>query len=222
MSSKQPRLDLRVDVLEKKEQRALPLANLTAVEFVEAILREFRELEYLSDVPGDYQLLKADDNTPLEAQSELRQQLAGNGRLALVENKPPLPAGTRRPSQDVYLRDQTSGKVFKLNWQPAIIGRPDKNQPHDDWLAVNLEPYQAGLRVSRRQAMITEQGGSYFIESMSRNPTAIKKPNGETIAVEAEKQPLEHGDIVFLERSNVSLKFIVRGAEAQPTVKSSA
>lgn len=222
MSSTQSRLDLRVDVLDKKNQHALALPNLTTTEFVEAILREFREMEYLGDVPDDYQLLKAGDKTFLEAQSQLRQQLAGKDRLILVENKPALPAGTQRPSHNIYLRDQTSGKVFKLNWQPAIIGRPDKNQPHDDWLAVNLEPYQAGLRVSRRQAMITEQNGSYFIESMSRNPTAIKKESGEIIPVESTKQPLKHGDVVFLDRSNVSLKFIVRNTESTPTVKASA
>lgn len=222
MSGNQSRLDLRVDVLEMKDQRALALPNLTTTEFVEAILREFHELEYLSDAPADYRLLKADGRTPLELQDPLRQQIAGSGRLILVENTPSLPAGTQRPSQDIYLRDQASGKVFKLNWQPAIIGRPDKNQPHDDWLAVNLEPYQAGLRVSRRQAMITEQNGSYFIESMSRNPTVIKKAAGESVPVEATRQPLVHGDIVFLERSNVSLKFIVRGAAGTPTDRTSA
>ncbi len=215
MSSNPSRLDLRVDVLDKKDQRALALANLTTTEFVEAILREFRELEYLGDVPADYQLLKAEDNAPLEAQSQLQQQVASNGRLLLVENKPPLPSGTRRPSHDVYLRDLTSGKVYKLNWQPAVIGRPDKNQPHDDWLAVNLEPFQAGLRVSRRQAMITEQDGRFFIESLSRNPTALKKENGDPIEVGEQKQPLAPGDVIFLERSNISLKFIVRDEKPQ-------
>jgi len=211
MSSTPARLDLRVDVLDKKDQRALALSNLTPAEFVEAILREFRELEYLSDVPADYQLLKAEDKSPLEAQNQLQQQVANNSRLLLVETRPPLPPDTRRPSQDIYLRDQTTGKVYKLNWLPAVIGRPDKNQPHNEWIAVNLESYQAGLRVSRRQAMITEQNGQYFVESMSRNPTAIKKENGELIEVGAAKQPLSPGDSIFLERSNVSLKFIVRG-----------
>lgn len=219
MSSSPSRLDLRVDVFENKDQRALALPNLTPTEFVEAILHEFREMEYLSDIPTDYQLLKADDQTPLDDQSQLQQQLGPNGRLVLVEKKPPLPPETRRPTHDVYLRDQTSGKVFKLHWQPAVIGRPDKNQPYNEWIAVNLEPYQTGLRVSRRQAMITEKNGQYFIESMSRNPTAIKKQDGETIPVNETKQPLEAGDVVFLERSNISLKFIVRSSEATPTIK---
>jgi hypothetical protein len=222
MSDNQTRLDLRVDVLDKKDQHALALANLTTTEFVEAVLNEFRELEYLSDVPTDYQLLKAGDKTPLDANSQLRQQLGATDRLLLVEKEPALPSGTQPPSQNVYLRDQTSGKVFKLNWQPAIIGRPDKSKPQDDQLAVNLELYQAGLRVSRRQAVIIEQNGNYFIESMSRNPTVIKKENGEIIPVEATRQPLQAGDVIFLERSNISLKFIVRRAEKAPPAKAAA
>jgi hypothetical protein len=214
MSANQARLELHIDVFEKKDQRALALPNLTPPELVEAILQEFRELEYLSGVSADYQLFKAEDKAPLDNGSELQQQLANNGRLLLAEAKLPLPKDTRRPTHDLYLREQATGKVYKLHWQPAIIGRPDKNQPHNDRLAVNLEPHPAGLRVSRRQALITEEGGQYYIESMSRNPTAIKTADDKTIALNASKHPLHHGDIIFLERSNIALKFIVRSNSA--------
>lgn len=210
MNTTQTRLELHIDVLEKKDQRALALPNMTPPELVEAILQEFRELEYLSGTPTDYQLFKAEDKSPLNNESELQQQLANAARLILAENKLPLPKDTQRPTQNVYLREQASGKVYKLHWQPAIIGRPDKNQLHNDWLAVNLEPYQAGLRISRRQAVITEEGGQYYIESMSRNPTAIKTNDDKTIILNSSKHPLHHGDIIFLERSNIALKFIVR------------
>ncbi|MCL4297869.1 MAG: FHA domain-containing protein [Anaerolineae bacterium] len=216
MSSNQARLELHIDVFDKKDQRALALPNLTPPELVEAILQEFRELEYLSTAPADYLLIKASDKTPLSSEGDLQQQVGNAGRLILVENKPAPPKDTRRPSQEIYLREQMTGKVYKLNWLPAIIGRPDKNQPHNEWLAVNLEPHQAGLRVSRRQALITEEGGQYFIESMSRNPTAIKTGEDKTIVVDSGKQPLQPGDIIFLERSNIALKFIVRpGAAAK-------
>jgi hypothetical protein len=66
--------------------------------------------------------------------------------------------------------------------------------------------------------MITEDSGRYFVESMSRNPTAIKRESGEVVAVDTAKQSLNHGDIIFLERSNISLKFIVR-AVAAPTAE---
>ena len=222
MSTTPSRLELRVDILDKKNQRALALSNLTAAEFVQAILREFRELEYLSDAPADYVLFRASDKSMLDAAGQLQPQVTANERLVLVEARPALPAETRRPAQNIYLRDLTTGKVYKLNWLPAVIGRPDKNQPYDDWIAVNLEAYQAGLRVSRRQAMITEDSGRYFVESMSRNPTAIKRESGELVPVDTAKQPLNHGDVIFLERSNISLKFIVRAVVAPTAEKNGA
>jgi hypothetical protein len=206
----QTRLDLRIDVFEKTNQRALALPNLTPPDLVEAILQEFRELEYLGNTPTDYLLLNAKDKTPLDNESQLQQQSLNGGQLILFEKELPPPAGTKRPSHHLYLREQSSGKVYKLHWQPAIIGRPDKNQPYNEWIVVSLESHPAGLRVSRRQAMITEEGGQYFIESMSRNPTSIKNNEGKTIPVATNKQPLHHGDIIYLDRSNIAFKFIVR------------
>jgi hypothetical protein len=210
MSGGQARLDVRIDVFDKSDQRALPLRELTPPQLVEAILQEFRELEYLSDAPGDYQLLRADDRAPLNEDDELGLQLGDGSRLVMVEKERELPAGTERPSRDIYLREQIMGKVYRLDWLPAIIGRPDKNQPNNDQVAVNLESYSTGLRVSRRHAQITEKEGEYFIQGMSRNPTFIRDNVGNTIPVTSERRPLENGDIIHLERSNITLKFIMR------------
>lgn len=210
MSGSQKRLELRVDVFEKTEQRALPLPTLTPPEFVEAILQEFRELEYLSDSPANYRLVKAADQSPLETEEKLDQQLTPGERLALVEEETPLPTGTRRPTHPIYLREQVTGKVYKLHWLPAIVGRPDKNQALNDQVAVDLERYKTGLRVSRRHIQITEKDGQYFIHSLSRNPTALKDEEGNMTPVTEEKRPLHNGDVIHLERSNIALKFIIR------------
>lgn len=213
MSAPQKRLKLRINVFEKVGQTALPLPTLKPPELVEAILQEFRELEYLSDVAADYHLLKADDTSPLNDEEPIRNQLANGSHLVIVENEAPMPQGTSRPSDSIYLREQASGKAYKLHWQPAIIGRPDKNQTHNDHVAVDLESYKTGLRVSRRHAQITEKNGSYFINSLSRNPTSIKGDEDSPIPVSAEKRPLSNGDIIHLERSNITLKFIIRNGE---------
>ncbi|MCB0227298.1 MAG: hypothetical protein KDI02_26615, partial [Anaerolineae bacterium] len=92
--SNQDRLEVRVDIFEKTNQRALALAEVTPPEFVASILQEFRELEYLSDSPADYRLLKAGDRTPLDNESKLGGQLKGKENLVLVENELPLPAET--------------------------------------------------------------------------------------------------------------------------------
>jgi len=213
MSSSQSRLELQIDIFEKASQRALALPDLTPPELVDSILQEFRELEYLSDSPAEYQLFKAVEKSPLDNEDQLQNQLTNAERLVLVELMAPLPEGTERPSDKIYLREQLWGKVFKLSWLPAIIGRPDKNQPFDDRLAVNLETYETGLRVSRRQAMITEENGQYYIESMSRNPTSIRNGDEQIIPVTSKKQPLQPGDVILLERSNVALKFIMRSSK---------
>lgn len=210
MSGTPNRLELLVDVFDLKAQRAQALPTLTPPELVEGILQEFRELEYLGDAAADYHLFKIENKSPLKNKQQLQEQLSNSERLILVERRLPLPEGTTRFSQEAYLREQSTGKVYKLHWQPAVIGRPDKNQPYNDWIAVNLEPYQTGLRVSRRQAMITEEEGNYFIKSMSPNPTTLKTADGETISIDSQRHPLQPGDTIFLERSNISLKFIVR------------
>ncbi len=212
MSTNQKRLDLRIDVFDKPAQWAKPQPNLKPPELVDAILQEFQELEYLSDTSADYYLAPADSEAvSLQEDVQLAQQVANESRLKLLEVERPLPKGTRRPSQAIYLRDVANGTVYKLHWLPAIIGRPDKNQPHDDRIAVDLESYQTGLRVSRRHAQITEQNGRFFIESLSRNPTKVKSEE-ETVEVREEKRPLQHGDLIQLERSNITLKFIVRSS----------
>ena len=211
MSTNQKRLDLRIDVFDQLAQWAKPLPTLKPPEFVDAILQEFQELEYLSDTSADYRLVPADDEAAsLQEDVQLAQQVANESRLKLLEVERPLPPGTKQPSQAIYLRDVASGKVFKLHWLPAIIGRPDKNQPHDDRIAVDLESYQTGLRVSRRHAQITEQNGRFIIESLSRNPTTVKNEEGAVEEVGDKKRPLQHGDLIQLERSNITLKFIVR------------
>jgi hypothetical protein len=210
MSGSQKRLEVRVDIFEKEGQRALPLPSLTPPEFVEAILQEFRELEYLGDSPANYHLLKAADLSPLEIEEKLDKQLINGDRLVLIEEEAPLPNSTKRPTHPIYLREQVTGKVYKIHWLPAIVGRPDKNQALNDQVAVDLERYKTGLRVSRRQVQITEKDGQYFIHSLSRNPTSLKDEEGNMTPVSEEKRPLRNGDIIHLERSNIALKFIIR------------
>ncbi len=207
------RFDLSIDIFGNKNEAAKALSNLTPPELVEAILQEFRELEYLSDNPKDYVLLIKDKENGyprLEDTKSLKQQPINKKRLILVETKKQLPKGTTQPPQHIYLREQTSGKVYKLHWQPAIIGRPDKNRPHNERIAANLETYETGLRVSRRHAQITEKDGKYYLAGMSRNPIFIKDTAGNIRPVTEKKQELHNGEVIHLERSNIALKFIVR------------
>lgn len=210
MSNSQTRLDIRIDVFEKEDQWAKPLSSLKPPELISSIFQEFRELEYLSGDSDDYVLVNKADASPLDPEKPLKGQVSNNAHLVLQEQEQPIPPGTKPLSNPVYLREQTSGKVYKLNWMPAVIGRPDSNQVHDDWLAVNLETYPTGLRVSRRHAQITEENGRYYIKSLSNNPTIIKDESGNDKPIGDTLTPLANNDVFFLERSNISLKFIIR------------
>jgi hypothetical protein len=214
------RLELWIDVFDKTVQKALALADLKPPELVAAILQEFREVEYLGDDPAQYRLLKAADRTPLDDESKLSGQLQGGERLVLVENEVPPPEGTRTPSQPIYLREQGSGRSHRIAWQPAIIGRVSENMSDNEWVAVDLKSSPTGLRVSRRHVRLSEDDGKYFIEALSSNPVqlvpvAFVQENREgSLAVTEGKQRLYPGDIIKLERSDISLKFIVRENQA--------
>jgi len=240
MSTKEPRLELQIDVFSLKQQRALVLPTLTSAELVLAIIQEFGgrqlhdvnadngqkkqapalekllKIEYLSDNPNDYQLLRTKTQQPIDAAIPIGEQLFPKERLMLVEQELPLPEGTARPTRLAYLRDQSTGKVFKLHWQPAIIGRPDQNLPDNNRLAVNLGTYTTGTRVSRRHAQIGQVGAQFYIERLSPNPTAIRDAQGKTIQIREKQHLLRHGDTIILEGSGIALEFIVR--EQEPVV----
>lgn len=210
MSSEAKRLDLLIDVFELKAQSARVLDSLKPAELIKAVLAEFQELDYLGRSVGDYQLLRTDSNAPLNEAQSLGEQLLRNDHLTLTERSLAKPAGAERPNQHLYLRDLATGSVYKLNWLPAIIGRWDEAQPNNNLLAVNLDGHAAGQRVSRRHAMIGAEQGGYWIESLSANATTVAN-NGETPSpIGSDRQPLQPGDLIRLERSGIVLKFIAR------------
>jgi len=207
------RLEVFVDVFDEQNQRALPLAELTPVEFIRAILEEFQhsKMEFLGDNPEDYVLVRTDNGEELSPDATLGEQLQNGDHLILKERLAPLPPGTKRPDAFLYLRELGGSHVYRIQWVPALIGRPDPTQPHDDWLAVNLRSAETGLRVSRRHAQITEKKGQFFIQSLSSNPTSVLRGrNTKPIPVPQTPMPLQAGDIIILDRSNIMLKVIFR------------
>lgn len=221
MSSKQSRLDLLIDVFELEGQPARVLSKIKPPQLVEAIVQEFRELEILDGDPSGYYLVRTNDQTPLDDEAEMgRQRLSPGARLILREREPPLPAGAQPFSRRIYLREQSAEKVFRLHWQPAIVGRSVDSQPHGDappdsaqWVAVDLRAFPTGLRVSRRHLVISESDGQLTVENLAPNPAAIQR-GAEQIAIEAGKVALHDGDFILLERSQLALKVIIRNGQA--------
>lgn len=232
MSVRQPRLSLTIDVFSLKRLPASALLTITPPELIAAILDEFAgqndaaataaaqvqgidpkqylKLEFLSDTPADYRLLHLDTGLPVNISCPLGQQLKPNDHLVLDEHEVLLPEGTSQPSTPAYLRELGKGRVFRLAWMPAIIGRPDRNQPHNDRIAADLAAHPTGQRVSRRHARITEANGTFYVEALSPNPTLVKHDQSALTVVGEKGHELHDGDIILLERSAIELKFILR------------
>ena len=209
MSANQPRLELLIDVFDQPTQRAQARPALQPSELVAAILAEFRELEYLGGDAAHYQLVNAATRAALNDDAPIGQQAKAGDHLALVERDLSLPPGTQRLSRPIYLREQESGTVYKLDWQPAIIGRPDATRQDNDRIAVDFSGHPAGQRVSRRHAQIVEVNGQFYTEHLAQNPTVVKSSAGMTTRVEQQRLPIQDGDVLILENSQIQLKVIV-------------
>jgi hypothetical protein len=207
------RVELKIDVFDKKSQPARVLRSLTIRELIEEILLEFNEFEFLdSHAPWNYDLVMKEDDAPLAPMRTVAElHLSRGTELALVEKLSLPQEGATTMPGNVYLlympkSETENNHVFKLNWQPAIIGRPDTKQPQNHLLAVNLESFPTGLRVSRRHAKIYTRDGDYYVESLSNNPTLV---NDDPQPLAGARR-LEPGDVILLERSDIALKFITR------------
>jgi hypothetical protein len=212
MSSSQARLALLIDIFDRASQPAQVLPKIKPPQLVEAIIQEFREIEYLADDPTQYYLARADDETPLDDGVELgRQRLAPGAHLLLCERTLVAPEGAQPFRQRVYLREQSLGKVYRLAWHPAIIGRRAESQAPGEaqQIAVDLQPFPTGLRVSRRHLSIGESDGDLVVENLSNNPVLIQRAGGDQIPIQADKTSLLAGDIIFLERSQIALKVLL-------------
>ncbi len=212
MCAAKKRIELKINVLNLPEQRAHALVDLTPAELVAAILQEFREIEILDTEPAGYRLVRQADQRPLEDGTPLEAQVQEGDHLQLVETPTPIPKGALKSDAELYLRDLTTNRVFKLGWLPAVIGRDDPHLPQNQLVAVNLASFRTGLRVSRRHARVVQQDGEYFIEPLSGNPTAIRVGDNKQERLTPGRTPLGHGDTIVLERSEIALKFIVHGA----------
>jgi hypothetical protein len=209
MAARTQRLDLRIDIFESTAQRAQVLPTLMPAELIAEILQEFADLEYLGKSANDYVLQKAENHALLDESLALAQQVGQNDHLALADRDVPIPNGTQRPTQNAYLREQNSGHVYRIHWVPAILGRPDRALPDENRLCVNLEIFRTGMRVSRRHAQISQEQDIFYLEGQASNPTLLQR-GSQTTAVTVDKVPLLNGDLILFERSNLTLKFIVR------------
>ncbi|MBK8050702.1 MAG: hypothetical protein IPK16_28500 [Anaerolineales bacterium] len=120
------------------------------------------------------------------------------------------PVGATLIEQPLYLRETTSGSVFKVSWLPAIVGRTDAALPENNLVVVDLGNLPNGLRVSRRHVRITQEGDQIYVQCMSGNPATLRHVDGTTQSLDKGRGALLPGDVLFLERSEIALRQVVR------------
>lgn len=189
-------LTISSELFDETEQEASVRKNVTVRNLIDEIRREFSLLE------GNY-TLSLKGRSPLDPDKTLEQLGIQTGVELTFDRE------RRRLSQQIVarggqyfqaiggkrqaaLRDDVSGQVFVLEWQPALIGRPDAgNAASAEALAVNLGGLPEARTVSRQHARITEYGGQFFLEGIAeRNPTFLN----EQQLLPGEKRALTSGD----------------------------
>jgi len=214
MASPPDYLEVNIDVFEQKNQRAQVVPELSPAELVNAILEEFGDdLDYLGSDAAQYQLRKADAPGGLDNSLSVGEQLSPGDRLVLEELEPTVPNGTEPASVPIYLQDVAGHRSFRIGFLPAYVGRQDTNLAGNDLVAVDLSTASGGSNVSRRHLKLWEESGEFWVQAASNNPAAVVRTDRTEVAVAQppQKTPLRSLDVIRLDRSGLTLKFIVRG-----------
>lgn len=209
------------DQFDNPQQEASIRENLPVRTLVAETKQEFNLPE-----DGLYTLRVQESGKVLELDKTLEQQgLKTGAALVLVKErraqirqqaKVGSPAqraalgGATRP----FFREDSTGTMFDVKFQPAIIGRPDPTNPQSaEALAVNLAGFEGAKSVSRYHARLTEDRGQFYIESLAdHNPAYLN----EGMVRLGEKRLLMPGDQVRC--GKITLTFGVRqtGATQAP------
>ncbi len=196
-------LQVVVDVFDETDQRASVQRSLTVAKLIQAILREFEELDGRS--PEHYGVYLEGGGRPLDRSKTLADQGVQPGdRLLFSWARDPFRQLRQPVTEGVTfaLQETTTQVLFPIEWQPALVGRPDRDPAHNELLAVNLEYLAGSQRVSRRHAQITEYEGAWYLEALAhRNPTLL---NGRRLSLGRE-YPLRSGDAIDLGSSGITL-----------------
>jgi pSer/pThr/pTyr-binding forkhead associated (FHA) protein len=198
-------IDLKIDVFEHTDQRARVLDSLTVSGLIEEILKEFDDIS--ADAPEKYAVYLRGMDRPLNASSTVTELDLQPQDELVFEYKRQTIREMLQPQQYAVLREETTGKTFDIQWQPAVIGRPINEAEHNIMLAVNVQLIPNGMTISRKHAQITFSEGKYYIEMLAENNQLLL--NGKEIALNSRKE-IKNGDKLHLGRNKVPFIFITQ------------
>lgn len=216
-------IDVKIDVFEHTGQRARLRRSLTVNDLIGEILREFDDIT--ADSPEKYAIyLKGFDHPLKRAETLAQLDIQPQDELVFEYVRQTI----RRMldvSQYATLREDSTGKEFDIQWQPAVIGRPSTDVDHNIMLAVNVQLLPDGKTVSRRHAQLTVSEGRYFIEPLAeQNPTFL---NGKELMANS-KREIRNCDKLAFGNNRLTVTFATRspresrGAASAPSAREPA
>ena len=198
-------IDVKIDVFEHSDQRARVLESLTPTGLIQEILKEFDDIT--ADSPEKYAIYLKGMERPLNANYTMTQlDIQPQDELVFDYVRKTI-RQMLHPSQYAILREDTTGKTFDIQWQPAVIGRPTNEVDHDITLAVNVQLIPNGMTISRKHAQITYSDGKYYIEMLAENNLLIL--NGKEMPLNSRKE-IRNGDTLLAGRNKVPFTFIAQ------------
>lgn len=170
------RLNLKLDI--QAGSIGVKKVNLRSSLLVDNLIASIKDKFNLD---GEYELRLSSGRQPLPPSLELDRAGVTDGSMLVVTRimastgtldaiRRGMRARLSKNFKRVYLTEERAMAEYDLAWQPAVIGRKDHHDPSKNkLLAVDLGDMEEATSISRHHACITEDGGSFFIESINEH-----------------------------------------------------
>jgi len=206
-------IDVKIDVFEHTDQRARILDSLTVNGLIDEILKEFDDIA--ADSTAKYAVYLKGMERPLNPTSTIleldiqpQDELVFEYKRQTIREMLPM-------QQYAVLREESTGKTFDIQWQPAVIGRPTNEADHNIMLAVNVQLIPNGMTISRKHAQITVSENRYYLENLAENnPVYI---NSKEVPLNARRE-IKSGDKLSFGRNKVTMTFLAQ-QPSKPAVR---
>ncbi len=207
-------IDVKIDVFENNDQRARILESLTPTGLIQEILKEFDDIA--GDAPEKYAIYLKGMERPLNPVATMAQLDIQPQDELVFDYVRQLIRQMLEPKDYAFLHEVTTGKTYDIQWQPAVIGRPDSDVGHNIILAVNVQLLPHGMTVSRNHAQITFSEGRYFVEPLAEhNPVFL---NGKEIPLNS-KREIRNNDKLAIGRHKVTMVFETQRSGSSPVAE---
>jgi len=202
-------IDVKIDIFEHADQRARVLESLTPAGLIQEILKEFDDIT--TDAPEKYAIYLKGMERPLNPASSMAELDIQPQDTLVFDYVRQAIRQMLEPKDYAFLREESTGKVYDIQWQPAVIGRPDSDVGHNIILAVNVQLLPDSMTVSRKHAQISFSEGHYFIEPLAEhNPVFL---NNKEIPLN-NKREIKNNDRLAVGRHKITMVFETQRATA--------